>query len=1161
MKLHLPKLLLTAVLAACVSPAAWATSDSTANSGWNVIKDGSGKIVDDSYGIGDATIQSIDTADSAAVAGSNLFLRSNNSIDTATVNTLTLTRNLTIDGWHSEAAMHPEFAELTINSLSVSNNAALNILAKNVVTIKSISGVLQGAIGGTLKLDTGSEVSFDCATGRITGNGSDVGTIVIADGTTVKLNGTNTGTWGCQAAISSKINIEAGGELKLLAKDMLGFDHNSEGQPVPSITLIGSQDKLATITMQDESGNGYKQTLSTDLFLNGNTLTNGGQFETFGGKIVATNTNNRISSELLIFNDVEIEVTNISDALELTDKITQGAGTGSFTKSGNGILTLSGDEITFYKSFTNAAGETVLEKGGRFNDVINITGGKLSVGGDITIGKAINLTGTGILDLGDGHTVELSSLEGFAIAERKPVNGAIDTNGFAYIQTDYTIIDGVTDSNVIGVATFKIGSGDAAQDINVSNGIYSVVSADLTAYIVNKGDVLTSSADVAGATRFLVYSHENQDAGNLIIDSDVGDLTASQILTTTEGDGNIILKTDVSLKDVATVATGGLTIGDGVTERTLTIGAAWGRNEDYSSKTSIASFSSVTLDKGVIIHNAAPSIINDLTVSANGGKLKVYDQDKETPIQLKGKTTLNGDLNIETYWKYNVNIEALTGSGNLTAASNGANESDSATISINALQDYSGAISLTKGQGSAKLSVTATEAEVQLAGLSLMKGASGLFTVTNDANTKNIALGDVTLTGGSILTVWNKSAAGEAEIDTLTVEGAATLATYRDASCFNGTFNILKLNSQGENAELILKNGSKTTSATVYNIAGGTYNGTLNLECDSPRDAQRYLELNVNDKTVLAGAVIGFKDPSTTNVADSKYDNYDVNRGYDWNASDQNITLGLGVDSVQVAGLSGTTTKAATIKSTETGTTRTLEINTAQGAEYVTNAKIDATVNLVKSGVGKQTLAGEVESKSLSVNGGELALSGTEVLTLTSLAVQSGATLTVDTVRVGSVVESRAASAGATASLQGGATVVGNLDLSRATSLTLSAITPEAPVTITGTLTLSGGTTALTGDVVAQINAMTADTQLNLFKVGSFATDLVATMADTTGTQWALGAVFTNTEWQTNDQLFLAYDDVNGFVYVLNTASIPEPTTSTLGLLALAALAARRRRK
>jgi uncharacterized protein (TIGR03382 family) len=48
-----------------------------------------------------------------------------------------------------------------------------------------------------------------------------------------------------------------------------------------------------------------------------------------------------------------------------------------------------------------------------------------------------------------------------------------------------------------------------------------------------------------------------------------------------------------------------------------------------------------------------------------------------------------------------------------------------------------------------------------------------------------------------------------------------------------------------------------------------------------------------------------------------------------------------------------------------------------------------------------------------------------------------------------------------------------------------------------------------------------------------------------------------------NDKTTLGYDSSSGTISVqhLNTVTIPEPTTATLSLLALAALAARRRRR
>jgi len=86
--------------------------------------------------------------------------------------------------------------------------------------------------------------------------------------------------------------------------------------------------------------------------MNGNALiskstssTDGEKFNTFGGKITATGTNNTISEvEIQIRKDFEVEVSNDADVLEITSAIvSHGENTGGITKTGTGTLILSGN--------------------------------------------------------------------------------------------------------------------------------------------------------------------------------------------------------------------------------------------------------------------------------------------------------------------------------------------------------------------------------------------------------------------------------------------------------------------------------------------------------------------------------------------------------------------------------------------------------------------------------------------------------------------------------------------------------------------------------------------------------------------------------------------------------------------------------------------------
>lgn len=143
------------------------------------------------------------------------------------------------------------------------------------------------------------------------------------------------------------------------------------------------------------------------------------------------------------------------------------------------------------------------------------------------------------------------------------------------------------------------------------------------------------------------------------------------------------------------------------------------------------------------------------------------------------------------------------------------------------------------------------------------------------------------------------------------------------------------------------------------------------------------------------------------------------------------------------------------------------------------------------------------------------------------------------------------------ASLEGGSTVNGTLDLSTATTLTLNNM-QGTPITINGDLIFGAAGIELDGDVLASLSALPGGESMALFEL--------------TGTINAEGLLVTEEEGDEANKLFtnlttgkyrVVYSkegDEKGTLSI-EAVAIPEPTTATLSLLALAALAARRRRK
>ena len=168
MKLHLPKSLLTAVLAACVAPAAWGYSPDN----WDVDNTNTFYVVN-----GDVDIASVKTSESEATATTAFFLRADGEEVTRTITELVLDAGdtITIAGdWQNATA---GFKALTIDTLKIEGEGKGAVVAgagqtqgndefpEQHITIDSLNGKLSSltinknatvALGATIATTDGS---------------------------------------------------------------------------------------------------------------------------------------------------------------------------------------------------------------------------------------------------------------------------------------------------------------------------------------------------------------------------------------------------------------------------------------------------------------------------------------------------------------------------------------------------------------------------------------------------------------------------------------------------------------------------------------------------------------------------------------------------------------------------------------------------------------------------------------------------------------------------------------------------------------------------------------------------------------------------------------------------------------------------------------------
>ncbi len=279
------------------------------------------------------------------------------------------------------------------------------------------------------------------------------------------------------------VKINAGGSLELSGHDVVGWNG---GESAAEFILAGEEDALAKLIIK-ETGTDRTTTLGTNITMNGNTLFEGNNLNTWGAKLSVSGINNTVDVTNLSLRK-ELEIT-INDEGELTlggslSYHSEGATSGGkITKKGNGLLYLTAElqedvpaisieagglSITRY-GVVVTEGKTDNEIAAQKNDIFN----------KAEADSQIETTGTGYILL---NTDEYTLKEGdHSLAKNYKVDGGFSINGAGY---DY---DG-------GKRTFTVG----ADKMFLVTGALNVVSrAEL---LIDGGSVTAGSMALGHAT-------------------------------------------------------------------------------------------------------------------------------------------------------------------------------------------------------------------------------------------------------------------------------------------------------------------------------------------------------------------------------------------------------------------------------------------------------------------------------------------------------------------------------------------------------------------------------------------------------------------------------------------------------------------------------------
>lgn len=926
-------------------------------------------------------------------------------------------------------------------------------------------------------------------------------------------------------------------------------------------TLDGLADDAGrTYTFQDENGDEAAEEV-------------GGFRITNGTKTVYTETSGTVSRAegtkfQLDGKDVEVDANGVYKFPTSANKTTLWVNGSTplsydtyFTASAGALTTAQVADGATLAIGTNAVGTLAFQENGT---TINLDGsgtvnaisgtGTLNLNGTVTLGSALTvgngetfaISGTGSLNAGqlnaNGGTIAFSC-DSVSI-------GSVTTNGSATVvfnggsatigaiatkqgsTIQFSNKEGA-ESSSYSFDTFELGSNgaDAAR--------WLVVDANVT--VEGKKDTLTK-----GAVRATISNDWGIDGGGVKVD---GILNLAGEISMDGPESNYIKGAGIINTTGLNLCNGSTTyIQDGITVNITTSAGIHRRNNNADLHFANATLAAVNDEEGAGA---------DWTLQSDYSHVYLDDSTNGTTFKAASNRTITL-------------ASAMEGTGKLVKAGEG-------VVKLTGANTYSGGTIVNAGTLRAQNASALGTGVVNITGGNLVIGA-----VMNDysANEFHNTGGTLTMNDGSKLTMFATGGTRTYDLGNVVVNGSAGIVTKVNNSCFNAQLNMTSLVSAADGAEIVLASGAQYTLATVFSLntnQTAAYNGTITVMESQTNSGARPVALNVAlgadaaEADALKGAVI---------VLD--------NANNDGNL----VGLGLGSD-VTVKGIdSGNTATngthvifagAATTDNgsfSSSGDARTLTVDTA-GTDHATRAKVLDKVNLVKQGAGTQTFSGDMSSfnGSVSAEGGTL-----NVLNADSLAVQnvhigegaafgvySGATATASTGSEGSI----AITENNVLSALENATLNANLVMEAGSTLDVSYAQDSYGLIMGSSVTLKEG--VLLQDSMHQ--QQYPDINDFLFEYLShndyyYLYDSVEELYIQQGDEakpvshldfvnWRnfdmdASSVFTNLSENTY-ALVYSWDGSN--VGSVALTLIPEPTTGTLSLLALAVLAARRRRK
>ncbi len=834
----------------------------------------------------------------------------------------------------------------------------------------------------------------------------------------------------------------------------------------------------------------------------------------------------------------------------------------TFASEGDCTLTLgaAGTTTTFTQAVTNTgnlalAGSIMVDDFSGFNLVEGAASSTRGAGENGFVGGTYTLVtgGNGAsLALADGMTVQVKGYADAYYSKDGQANTFVSAGGGATIfthETTYHVAAGEVSYSTI--ANAKIG--DKAVD-------FETISMEGGRLNVAAGEGVDEQLVVSAATTISGGASSALRGGITMAEGATGDLTiyssstdkghasshgASFHINSKDSAVNLGANNLIIASGVVNIGTGG----DNLSVQNFTAGAIEVQKD--------AAGKAATLKLGM---DTSSTLNTDIIL--NGGEIIVQATDSKhgDPTLNIGTLTLQQNGSISAYNTSNLTFEKLTGSSDL-ALSGG-----SLTTNFSTVENYTGKLSLSSGNANVNGGTLGGEVSVSGGQLTVASGAS----ISGD-KAVSVSGGTLRLNGASNLAADKAVSVSNGGVLLAAAEGATT--TLNNVTLNGGEVQV----GHGTLAGQVTLAGGDNTIKCAHSegseyAATTTGKGNLAIAAGGKsEEVNRILKIsgsieNTGDVTVTSGKVSLEGTATLANKAANGTTPGDVK------VSGGELTIQSGATvSSTVKAMDGTTTVAS------------ISGKGTQGATY-------AGVKVTTSGLSGGTLSGaEVTiSKNFALTG--ISASDCEFNLNAALRLDEGSTLDNSTLNIGTE-----------------GSVVGG-SLSGKHSLTVGSTNSELmglqSDVITGLLNLKGSEettynlSVVTTNQLAQLDSL-GETSLALNMGGSLA-ELVSGMDTSVLLIFTLPAVAQEANLGGNDSgvgsslSFTLSQNLEGYgfrlgdaedvsaafallnqnnvsvslpenyvaVYIQSHAeAVPEPTTATLSLLALAALAARRRRR